>query len=289
MPVLTPHDAAAALDLIGGRLWKLRSWLFLMAKRFRVLRGIVIYGDSTSDLPAVRKFCRQVGAANLLVRTDRENETGIYPRGGYLVPLEEVERLLRDRPRDRYYFLLEPVHPLQDLYSINSAIWPSDSFVIHEIVGPGFDSSDLKRGGESPHERFLVARKREIGPQDVIDHTVVTPEAFANSWRRRMAKAHDLLIHGTPVRQDFQVEATRRALRDAGLPLLLTAEDGYQRMGFERLQEVHHSLMRLCSILPENEFPGEPLVLSSAFVADQRQLLHWDVVWPQLKYEGLAR
>lgn len=251
----------------------------------------MIYGYRQADLSAVQEFGERVGATDLLVRTDREDETGKYPRGGFLVSLDAVNQLLEDRRDDatRHYFLLEPVHPLEDLYSINSASWPSDDHIIHEIMGPGFDSVDLKRGRESPHERFLVRKRTEIGGLDILDHTIVSPEAFSAGWRRRMVSARETMAQPPLDSEEESIAATRQALRDAGLPFLPSAEAGYQPMGFERLGVVHRSIMRLCSILPDGEFPGEPLALSSAFVGSQQELLHWDIVWPQLKYEGLTR
>jgi hypothetical protein len=52
--------------------------------------------------------------------------------------------------------LLEPASPYQDQYSLVGVTITDEARLIVEIVGPGFDASDILRGDLGPHERWEV-------------------------------------------------------------------------------------------------------------------------------------
>ena len=48
--------------------------------------------------------------------------------------------------------LQEPFSPYNDLYSCNASVRRNSTHATLEVVGPGFDASDLNRGDVTPHE-----------------------------------------------------------------------------------------------------------------------------------------
>jgi hypothetical protein len=121
-----------------------------------------------------------------------------------------------------------------------------------EIVGPGFDASDLTRGQVSPHERIVFWRKhtllqetgnlpqhlslpdsgsfdyRELRPSDIVravlrGHTIVGQDAYEASRRQRYAKIY--------------------AIIQAGLGLAVMAQDiGEDEVGVvDQFLEAHHT------------------------------------------------
>ncbi|MDX6584616.1 MAG: hypothetical protein QOI10_3800 [Solirubrobacterales bacterium] len=289
--VLTRADATRTLDAISPRLYKLRSWLHLHQFGVPTLRGIVVDGWSREEEQAVRDFGDSMGTGELLLRSDRVAEMGKYPRGGSIVSLAELPGVVVGHIRDgRVVFLLEPVSPFSDLYSVNSASWPSDEFIIHEIVGPGFDASDLKRGDDSPHERYVLTKSRygPIPPQR-LEHYVIGSDAYRSSWMRRAAKVGQMLLDGgfrpASVGASLQ-EVAAEGLSAMDEVLLLEHRDSYRAVPCQLIESVHDQVMDLRQRLQGGGLPGEPFALSMSYVGPGARPVYWDIVWPRFKYEG---
>ena len=86
----------------------------------------------------------------------------------------------------RTVFLLEPKSPFDDLYSLSMRFGDNEAEV--EVVGPGFDASDLKRGDESPHELIRLARKSANGGYVEVGRSELSPAQYRAAWKRRLGK-----------------------------------------------------------------------------------------------------
>jgi hypothetical protein len=53
--------------------------------------------------------------------------------------------------------MLEPASPYRDLYCLACVAIPEECRMVIEVVGPGFDTSDLLRSDLLPHERFEIS------------------------------------------------------------------------------------------------------------------------------------
>jgi hypothetical protein len=296
LSALVIRSRADGQQLLGQfpRLNKLRSWAALWALGVPTLRGVVVDEWSTSTATAVEAFAASIGSARLLVRSDAAHETGRYPRGGFEIGLEEVELVVASLTLlGRVPFLLEPRSPLADEYSLGILSWPREPLQI-EVVGPGFDASDLKRGDMSPHERFSIERSphgaRSI-PR-VISHEVVTPSVYLQSWNDRLQKIASMLAM-TEARDlsesvrppDSEIRTRLEAL---GETRILRAEQGYEPISDDLVMEAIQWSEFIARNLPQLGFPGEPLVVSMSYWGPHLEPIYWDVVWPATKFEGLT-
>jgi hypothetical protein len=89
--------------------------------------------------------------------------------------------------------LLEPASPYRDQYSLAGVTIPDEGKLIVEVVGPGFDTSDILRSDIQPHERWEVTindkelqkPKRSVLPMQIAS---VTPELYREGVQLRLAK-----------------------------------------------------------------------------------------------------
>jgi hypothetical protein len=184
--------------------------------------------------------------------------------------------------QQRIVILFEPRSPYADLYSLN-ALFQEDGRVILEIVGPGFDASDLQRGDITPHEHFVIRADR-LGravrdPRRLItDYRTTAAAAYKQSVRHRLLKIAE--AHGMPLTE----EAGTNCLLTAGQTLLLSHLDEYEQLPSDYLEKVIGYLTDLPQHLNEvSANPGD-FVVSMSFLAPDARLVFWDVVWPHLKY-----
>jgi hypothetical protein len=177
--------------------------------------------------------------------------------------------------------MLEPVSPFTDYYSLNVAYWPSEPIQV-EIVGPGFDASDLKRGDESPHESFELDREHDR----YLQHLVISNGRYTASWLRRLEKCGRMLSgrRAASLPQEEVRELAREALRANGEALLLEHEAGYPPIPRRLIEAVVHQTKTLPHSLEALDLPGEPLIVSMSFVTVEQRAVYWDMVWPHRKY-----
>jgi hypothetical protein len=183
----------------------------------------------------------------------------------------------------RVVFLLEPANPFSDLYSVGLNVWPGEDLVV-EVVSPGFDASDLKRGHATPHERLRISRTSGR----TIEHTVISAPAYEVSWHERLLKARSLRRRDSSP-SSLRRDISREELRHLGGDLLLEAESGYQPIRVDLLQEFVSNAASLGPRLREMDLPSEPYMISMSYVGRDARPVYWDIVWPQLKYEGVRQ
>lgn len=93
----------------------------------------------------------------------------------------------------RIAILLEPASPYADQYSLAGVSVPEEQKLIVEVVGPGFDASDILRGDLEAHERWELALESGVGgrailPRDANRIHLTTAEKYAESVQGRLAK-----------------------------------------------------------------------------------------------------
>lgn len=162
-----------------------------------------------------------------------------------------------------------------------------------EVVGPGFDASDLTRGQISPHERFVLVRKarlytptledgivadyRELRPSDILSHTICSREQYRESLGHRYAKIYAILqrglghaVNGHPITATdrSQVDLFLEA-RGAALP------SAYEPIGRDqsKLTNLYHYLADL-DVFQDEYVMGK--TLSSSFLR-RHGLVFWDL------------
>jgi hypothetical protein len=89
--------------------WKTLSMLYLKKLKLPTLNGIILTKWNEDVHLAVIDFCKKYGYDTLLLRSDKNPEKPPYPRGGYLVKIDEIKaEALKFFKLGRMLILLEP-------------------------------------------------------------------------------------------------------------------------------------------------------------------------------------
>lgn len=219
-----------ALESVRGCL-KTTSMLWMHALGLPVLSGVVVSDWSEISASAVRIFCRTHRFSELLLRIDKRDDRWTRRRGGYLIPLSQVPATVRELKREkRIAVLLEPASPYVDLYSLAGITNPEQRKIIVEVVGPGFDASDILRGDIPAHERWelgLTSTPLGRGPGSMERAErihLTTSEQYEESVQARLAKIGARIEN--PAFPDVVMKARGAditLLREAGIGFLKTA------------------------------------------------------------------
>jgi hypothetical protein len=168
--------------------------LWMRALALPVLSGVVVSDWSKASANAVRRFSSRGRFSRFLLRIDKRHQRWTRRRGGYLLALADVPATIKELQREGMIAaLLEPASPYADQYSLTGVTVPDQGRLIIEIVGPGFDASDILRADIAPHERWeaSVALTHGAGSIDPIPRErvhVVTQGQFAESVQKRLTK-----------------------------------------------------------------------------------------------------
>jgi len=259
---------------------KLLSMIYLLALGKPMLEGLVVEDWSDDGEAFIKAFCAERGWRELMLRHDRRNETPKSPRGGYTFPLSqlrlELDRFFRE---DRIVILFEPKSPYDDVYSVNVLFQDDGDTAIAEIVGPGFDASDLQRGDISPHEHITLRANGFAGGirTAIVDRTWVSDSEYRAGVQARLVKIAKR--HGLPPEE----RAGRNFLESTGHTVLLTHLDSYVPIPDHFLSRIFAELTDLPEALTRVSGNRGACVVSMSFLGEDR-LTFWDVVWPRLKY-----
>jgi hypothetical protein len=282
-PVLSDSESTAEVGSGGDaaglisrfrRYPKLLSWLLLHVAELPALPGVIVTRWDGTAAARVERFTARWATRSLLMRSDSAAETGRAPRGGFLVAAADAEReagaLLA---QDRVVFFLEPASPFSDLYSANLEPDTAWSDWLIEVVGPGFDASDLKRGDVTPHERLQVALG--AGGLSVRNRDLASGGVIAAGRTIRLDKIARML--------DVDPAEVEPTLRRRG-EVLPVDEQGYRRLPDALLAHALETAVQLRPALAEHALSDERVMLSLSFLAPRARLVFWDVVWPDAKY-----
>ena len=183
--------------------WKVYSNVLLKAHKFPIPESLILFRLNPDTLERLSNFCGRRGYKYFLLRHDREPELAHPPRGGFLVALRNAARELAPFfLQDRLLMLQEPLSPYEDMYSCNACLSKYSTVVHLEIVGPGFDASDLNRGDVTPHESWDIdcdpGSDRSLSTAKRTQ--LVDEQAYRHSVRSRLLKV------GKRISGEFAIE-----------------------------------------------------------------------------------
>lgn len=254
--------------------------------------GIIItdWNDNVANI--TQSFLNIKQWNQVLIRTDKKGETGKYMRGGYIISIKEVpaecQRILS---LGRIVLLLEPASKYENLYAINVLIQMKQNIVLLEIVGPGFDASDLNRGDISPHERVCLKIKNEQVTPYILRKDIINQAQYQDSVKARLRKIGvEAITRGwSDRRNDSQSELEelgRNYLLSLNSTLLLDSADSYQPFSEHLLKKLvdHISDLpwQLPSLIEEDEYAISTTVRRNI---DKYCFIFWDIVCPSRKYK----
>jgi hypothetical protein len=219
--------------------------------------------------------------------------------GGYTVTTSEIDSELEwYTSHGRILLLLEPCSPLENSYNV-SALFENDAVAVLEIVGPGFDASDLQRGHLSPHERIRLDLTKTFGKRratetglesSIIERTLIDDQAYQDSVRYRLCKVYRKLrlrekyFTGEIYDQELERKATAW-LAETKMTTLLEHSTGYKPIEKSTLILVIKSLQMFLRFYDSHCSLRFPCVLAGSFVNRGTKFVFWDVVDPARKYD----
>lgn len=286
---LSDRDAvdAALSDLRGY--WKFWSSCLLRSAKLPTLRGLIITRRTPELRHNIERFFEQIGDVTTLVRHDRRQEAPPYPRGGFLVPEKLIGKVIDYYLRlNRIVALLEPADPLRNQHNLN-ILFNNASEVWAEVVGAGFDASDLQRGDLSPHEVFSIA----LGDNGRIRrfHQVFQADSanYADSKLARREKVRRKL-NSSPTQQladaiRLGLQRGQQAVRDQ-----VICPENYEPIPRELIHRTINAIFQsnIIDTFRRNTGVSFPLNFSTSFIGASARQVYWDIVSPHLKFTGLA-
>jgi hypothetical protein len=288
-------DLDQALTGLRG-FWKFWSACLLTTFGLPTLQGIIFTARYPTIRRDINRFFRESGFAEVLIRHDKRPEEPPYPRGGFLVG----ESLVQDTvdfffSLGRIVAVYEKADPLLNHYNIN-LLFETFNNVSAEILGPGFDASDLQRGDLSPHETYEITVSpkgtladmklvRRVNHLEYKESVALRKDKVRNKLASAPAPALACRIRedlGIPEDLDTHLEKIRSPLSKA---------DAYKPVPKDILAETVNKVTTSGVI---NRYLAStnasfPLVFSTSFVNLGKQQVYWDIVSPSLKYAGLKK
>jgi hypothetical protein len=283
---LSPANLSRALALLDGHL-KFASIVWIRALGEPTFDGIIIRRWSAKTAAALRAFCSRNKRAEVLLRIDKRNTRWSSRRGGYLIPASEVERIVRDLSKeDTITAMLEPASPNRDLYCLSCVTIPEESKIVVEVVGPGFDTSDLVRSDLLPHERFEISIPFDHVRIADCDGSLVKRTYITNLDKYKKSVEDRLTKIGARLRNPAfpkEVAAEPSELReDAGRflrrnreTLLLKHSLGYEPIPQRYLLRFVSGVVSMLSGLERYGIRLGTVTFSGTFTT-RRRLVYWD-------------
>ena len=188
----TRANLLQVLEPVRGCL-KATSMLWMRALGLPVLSGIVVNGWSKDSAAALNRFCKQNDSSSILLRIDKRHDRWTRRRGGYILHKTAVPGVVKELKREGMLaLLLEPASPYCDAYSFAAVTVPEESKIVIEVIGAGFDASDILRGDIQPHERWNIGlgtnSRREHSPRSFERISLATTEQYTRSVQQRLTK-----------------------------------------------------------------------------------------------------
>jgi hypothetical protein len=284
-------DLDLALQDLRG-FWKLWSGCLLTKCGLPTLQGFIL----VHPYQGAANLFRELGSQTVLVRHDKRLESPAHPRGGFLVGEELIEETIGFFfDHDRIVGIYEGADPLLNLHNMN-VMFETDRDVWIDVVGPGFDASDLQRGDLSPHESFSVhvspgGTNIEVTPVLRVDDTTYKESVMLrkDKIRKKLESAPSRHL-ARRIREELRIPEDLDAyLRRVGSFLL--ESQSYQPVSQDLLRDTVAQIVtskvldRYSSLVGV----GFPLVFSTSLVNRGSKQVYWDIVSPGLKFEGLLK
>lgn len=254
-------------------------------------KGIIVTSWTQEIEAFLNWYIQKHNWDKILIRTDKRHESGKYMRGGYLVNQEEIiGEIVRILELERIVLVLEPANRYNNLYGINIRILQAPDPVTLEIVGPGFDVSDLNRGDISPHETIKLGVFNEQVTNKILERAIVDDSTYKHSISLRLEKlGKDLVVRNMiningELNTEAYVQIASQYLNNNNHNLLLL-NPSYQKLPMNLMRKITCFIKDLSWELPfsisTREFVISTSILGSV---DKPRFIFWDIVDPSQKY-----
>lgn len=270
--------------------WKAKSIAYLDKFGLPTLPAIAITNWNEEVKTELIQICKEKGWNSVVIRTDKKAETGErIPRGGYLTNLDQLSsEITKIFDMERIAMILEPRDRYRNLYGINILYEKtSPENLYFEVVGPGFEVSNLNRGDIMPHERIII--KRISDEPIILTHNTISLSDYKNSVFTRfvqIGRSIDQNQSTENMSDDELAKIAKNFLKKNKYDLLSQNETNYSSIPIDYINKIKNYVAELPYKMSKIGLDVEQFVLS-ATVFDSGELVFWDIVWPEHKYEGL--
>lgn len=176
-------------DLVKSGLEKIDTYLVLSKLSCPVFKSVLIYPNETINQEMIYQLQEYFRTEEVTIRYQYIKPTTTPVQGGnrYRISLETILPLQNN---DTILWVLEPINRLKNDFGIN-LYFHADICTI-EIVGKGFDVSDLNRGQISPHQTITSSLPIEFGYFNewwkFLQFTFASKNAYEQSKLKRIQK-----------------------------------------------------------------------------------------------------
>jgi predicted house-cleaning noncanonical NTP pyrophosphatase (MazG superfamily) len=288
----SPQTLLELLPKFEG-LWKIYSHIWLKAFGFPVPASVIVRDLTPTSQKGIHHFCARGRHKNLLLRHDRDPEIQNPPRCGYLFSVRNLAReLIPFIAQKRTLMLQEPLSPYNDLYSCNASVRRNSTHATLEIVGPGFDASDLNRGDVTPHEVWdIVCDPGSDSDLPAAKQTSLVDQAtYERSVRKRLNKigrrvtgefAVGLKKAADEKPEEFLIESALKYLRTHAGSLLLKHSKRYSPIQTSHLLLFAKALRELFNHQESGVLQWREEIIVSMSIVPPERLVIWQIVWPE--------
>ena len=127
---------------------KINTYLFLAKCDLPVLKSVLITDiEDLNNLDSIKNF---LDSEICTLRFQYISPSKNPIRGGNAFLIDK-ETLLPFHDKNRHLWLMEPTNRFTNKYGINIMYRPDSGRILFEIIGSGFDISDINRGDIYPH------------------------------------------------------------------------------------------------------------------------------------------
>ena len=268
---------------------KFASMVWIRALRQPILDALVVQRWSFDADCALRGFCDRHACDEVLLRIDTLNQRWSERRGGYVLPRSKAGRLVKELSSEgRIAAFMEPVSPYRDRYSLAAITDDTQKTITVEVVGSGFDASDLLRSDSSPHERFeafVPKSSQSLGNPVFAQRTyVIGTQDYERTVEERLAKIGARLrnpayprtvIDSARVQKARLAEEGMQYLKRTRQTALLNRLDGYEPIPKRFLEKFINGVGNIVDGLRSYDIRLGPTSFAGTFT-ERGRFVFWD-------------
>lgn len=241
--------------LLQPGLEKLDTYILLSDIGCPVYKSAVIKPEERIDDNLIGKLRKYFDTEEVTVRFQYIRPSSNPIQGGNCYKLTR-EHLSALQNNDTLLWILEPINRLENDYGINMYFRETHCHI--EVVGKGFDVSDLNRGQISPHQNITTELPIRMG--------------YLNEWWK-------FLKYSFCSQADYELSKIRRIQKLQNMGYNITNDifnSSYHPLPYDKVEEMITYIQKIYNSVEEKVF-----CVSSTIVNDH--FLFWDFQTPEGK------
>lgn len=245
--------------ILGEHLYKVQTYLKLAELGCPVLPSALLMDKRALEETSLQVLREHVGGSYCSLRYQYKIPSPKPLRGGNkaLIQKDELEKHWKE---ELILWPVEHVDRVKNRYGINILYRPSNQKIVYEIVGQGFDGTDINKGDISPHQVIQINLPEGRG-------------AYGNIWYQ----ANNSIVSN----EDYEKSTQLR--REKLLKLGLTSgeiliPEKFTPLPLSQLERLDHYAQKVFS-----HFNYEQEINISATILEDGRIVFWDFQTPDNK------